>query len=153
MAVAPGWRTCGTGSDTVGGGRARGRRRDQPSTPHSGPYGFELSSPDPTYTCGVPGLLEVREKISKGDYIDIFDLLVNQADKEEVRRCKECAHSRECGPQRKRVEESLSNWVRAFSIYQAILAECFSDLGAQLACYRNRIVGAHDEYGGTAWKE
>ncbi|KAJ1152248.1 hypothetical protein NDU88_005024 [Pleurodeles waltl] len=99
--------------------------------------------------------VEVREKIWKGAYIDIFDLLVDKAENEEVRRCKECAHSRECGhgPQRRRVEESLSNWVRAFSIYQAILAERFSGLTAQLACYQNWIVGAHDEYGGTAWKE
>ncbi|KAJ1201934.1 hypothetical protein NDU88_005738 [Pleurodeles waltl] len=99
--------------------------------------------------------VEVREKIWKGAYIDIFDLLVDKAEKEEVWRCKECTHLRDCGhgPQRRRVEESLSNWVRVFSIYQAILAERFSDLGAQLACYQNRIVGAHDEYGGTALKK
>ncbi|KAJ1154036.1 hypothetical protein NDU88_006793 [Pleurodeles waltl] len=99
--------------------------------------------------------LEVREKIWKVAYIDIFDLLIDKADKEEVKHCKECAHSRECGhgPQRRKVQKSLSKWVRAFSIYQAILAERFSDLGAQLACYQNRIVGAHHEYGGTAWKE
>ncbi|KAJ1130213.1 hypothetical protein NDU88_008569 [Pleurodeles waltl] len=98
---------------------------------------------------------DVPQKIWKGAYINIFDLLVDKAENEEVWRCKECTHSRECGhgPQRRRVEESLSNWVRAFSIYQAILAERFSDLGAQLACYQNRIVGAHDKYGGTAWKE
>ncbi|KAJ1139105.1 hypothetical protein NDU88_005482 [Pleurodeles waltl] len=55
--------------------------------------------------------VEVREKIWNGVYIDIFYVLVDKYDKEEVKRCKECAHSRECGhgPQRRKVEESLSN--------------------------------------------
>ncbi|KAJ1186370.1 hypothetical protein NDU88_003152 [Pleurodeles waltl] len=35
----------------------------------------------------------------------------------------------------------------------SIIAERFNDQGAQLACYQNRIVGAHDEYGGGAWKD
>ncbi|KAJ1098687.1 hypothetical protein NDU88_003794 [Pleurodeles waltl] len=89
--------------------------------------------------------MEVKEKIWKGAYIDIFDPLVDKSEKDEVKRCKECAHSWECGywPHNRRVEESQKNWVRAFSTFQAIIA----------ACYQNRIVGAHDEYGGTAWKE
>ncbi|KAJ1207985.1 hypothetical protein NDU88_003375 [Pleurodeles waltl] len=37
--------------------------------------------------------IEVKEKIWKGAYIDIFNLLVDKAEKEEVRRCKECAYS------------------------------------------------------------
>ncbi|KAJ1136225.1 hypothetical protein NDU88_002642 [Pleurodeles waltl] len=96
--------------------------------------------------------MEMKEKIWKVAYIDIFELLVDKSDKDEVKRRKECAHSRVCGHwlKRKKVEESLSNWVKAFSIYQAILAERFSDLGAHLAYYKNRIVGGNDEYGGTA---
>ncbi|KAJ1128206.1 hypothetical protein NDU88_006585 [Pleurodeles waltl] len=88
--------------------------------------------------------VEVRKKIWKGAYIDIFDLLVDKSDKEEVKGCSECAHLRECGhwPQKLKVVESLSNWVKAFSIYLANLAERFGDLGTQLACYQNRIVGA-----------
>ncbi|KAJ1162145.1 hypothetical protein NDU88_002621 [Pleurodeles waltl] len=105
-----------------------------------------------------PGLhvpMEVKEKIWKGAYIDIFDLLVDRPERDEVKRCQECAHSRECchGPHKRKVEESLNNWVRAFSIYQSIIADRFNDQGAQVACYQNRIVGAHDEYGGTFWTD
>ncbi|KAJ1184950.1 hypothetical protein NDU88_001746 [Pleurodeles waltl] len=99
--------------------------------------------------------MEIKEKIWKGTYIEIFYLLVDRPERDEVKHCKECAHSRECGHglHKRRIEESLNNWVRAFSIYQSIIAECFNDQGAQLACYQNRIVSAHDEYGGTAWKD
>ncbi|KAJ1114116.1 hypothetical protein NDU88_002355 [Pleurodeles waltl] len=99
--------------------------------------------------------MEVKEKIWKGTYTDIFDLLVDKSEKDEVKRCKECAQSRECGhwPHKRKVEESLNNWVRASSTFQAIIADRFDDQGAQLACYQNRIVGAHDEYGGPAWND
>ncbi|KAJ1100595.1 hypothetical protein NDU88_005676 [Pleurodeles waltl] len=36
---------------------------------------------------------------------------------------------------------------------EAIIAERFNNQGAQLVCYQTSIVGAHDEYGGTAWKD
>ncbi|KAJ1124340.1 hypothetical protein NDU88_002801 [Pleurodeles waltl] len=93
--------------------------------------------------------MEVKEKIWKGAYTDIFYLLVDRLERGEVKRCKECAHSRECGhgPHKRKVEESLKNWVTAFSIYQSIIAERFNNQGSQLACYQNRIVSAHDEYG------
>ncbi|KAJ1137164.1 hypothetical protein NDU88_003577 [Pleurodeles waltl] len=55
--------------------------------------------------------MEIKEKIWKGTYIVIFDLLV------------------------------------------ANRRERFNDQGAQLACYQNRIVGAHDEYGDIDWKD
>ncbi|KAJ1141687.1 hypothetical protein NDU88_008015 [Pleurodeles waltl] len=99
--------------------------------------------------------MEIKEKIWKGTDIDIFDLLVDRPEKDEVKRCKECAHSRECGhgPHKRKVEKSLNNWLRAFTVYQTIVAEHINDQGAQLACYQNRIVGAHDECGGTAWKD
>ncbi|KAJ1205513.1 hypothetical protein NDU88_000947 [Pleurodeles waltl] len=99
--------------------------------------------------------MEVKEKIWKGAYIDIFDLLVDRSEKDEVKRRRECAHSRECGywPHKRKVEASHNNWARAFSADQAIIAERFNDQGAQLACYQNRIVSAHDEYGDTSWKD
>ncbi|KAJ1114115.1 hypothetical protein NDU88_002354 [Pleurodeles waltl] len=99
--------------------------------------------------------MEVKEKIWKGTYTDIFDLLVDKSEKDEFKRCKECAHSKECGhwPHKRKVEETLNNWVRTSSTFQAIIADRFNDQGAQLACYQNRIVGAHDEYGGTAWND
>ncbi|KAJ1168989.1 hypothetical protein NDU88_000901 [Pleurodeles waltl] len=96
---------------------------------------------------------EAKEKIWKGTYV--VGLLVDKSEKEEVTRCKECAHSREYShcAHKKKVDETLANWARGFSTYQAILAEHFNDLGAQLACYQNRIVGAHDAYSGTAFKD
>ncbi|KAJ1129290.1 hypothetical protein NDU88_007661 [Pleurodeles waltl] len=99
--------------------------------------------------------MEVKEEIWKGVDIDIFDLLVDRPERNEVKHCKECAHSRECGqgPHKRKVKESLNNWVRAFSIYQSIIAERVNDHESQLAFYQNRIVSAHDEYRGTAWKD
>ncbi|KAJ1201212.1 hypothetical protein NDU88_005026 [Pleurodeles waltl] len=68
---------------------------------------------------GLHAPMEVNENIWKGVYIDIFDLLVERSERDKVTRCKECAHARECGhwPHKKKVEESLNNWVRVFSIY------------------------------------
>ncbi|KAJ1218792.1 hypothetical protein NDU88_006364 [Pleurodeles waltl] len=104
---------------------------------------------------GLHVSMEVKEKIWKGAYIVIFDLEMDKYGKEKVKSCKECAHSRDCGnwTHRKTVDKPLVNSVSVFSTYQAIAAEHFNDLGAQLAYYQNRIVGAHDEYGGTAWKD
>ncbi|KAJ1089628.1 hypothetical protein NDU88_002777 [Pleurodeles waltl] len=99
--------------------------------------------------------MEIKEKIWKGTYIGIFDLQVDRPERDEVKRCTECALSRECGhaPHKRKVKEPLNNWVKAFSIYQSITAEHFNDQGAKLACYQNRIVGARDKYGGTAWMD
>ncbi|KAJ1117903.1 hypothetical protein NDU88_006099 [Pleurodeles waltl] len=132
-------------------------------TPHRDPYGLEHCSLDSNLgdirseheRLGLHVPMEIKEKIWKGAYIDIFDLLVDRPERDEVKHCKESAHSRDCGhgPHKRKVEESLNNWVRAFSICQSIIAECLNDQGALLACYQNRIAGAHDEYGGTAWKD
>ena len=45
-------------------------------------------------------------------------------------------------------DEILVNWVKGFTIFQAITAEIVGDLAGQLACYQNWIVCAHHEFGG-----
>ncbi|KAJ1143424.1 hypothetical protein NDU88_009733 [Pleurodeles waltl] len=86
--------------------------------------------------------MEVKEKIWKGAYEDIFDLLADKSEEEEAKRCKECSYPRGCGhsTHKKKVDTTL----------QAIMADCFNDLGVQLACYQNRFVGAHDEMVGQS---
>ncbi|KAJ1194095.1 hypothetical protein NDU88_003390 [Pleurodeles waltl] len=90
--------------------------------------------------------MEVKEKIWKEAYVNIFDLLVDKSDKEEVKRSKESAQSQVCchWSQKKKVVEILVNWVTGFLTCQAILAKRFNDMGAELACYQKRIVGAHE---------
>ncbi|KAJ1092315.1 hypothetical protein NDU88_005426 [Pleurodeles waltl] len=99
--------------------------------------------------------IEVKEKIWNGMYLDILELLVARPKEEETKSCTECSHSRDSShwPYKKRMEETLVNCMKVISIFQGIMAECSTNLSAQLTCYQNRIVCAHDEHGGPAWKE
>ncbi|KAJ1217334.1 hypothetical protein NDU88_004928 [Pleurodeles waltl] len=47
----------------------------------------------------------------------------------------------------------IRDWYRSKKAYQAIMAESFNDLGAHLVYDKNRIMSAHDEYVGLAWKD
>ena len=99
--------------------------------------------------------MEIKEKIWKGAYIDMFELLCDTSEGDGCKEGKNCSHTRDCGHwlYRKRIEETIGNWVKAFSIFQAIISEKTGGLAGELACYQNRIMCAHDEFGGTAWRD
>ena len=60
---------------------------------------------------GLHVSMEVKEKIWKGAYVDIFDLLQNSAKGDDCRGGKNCSHARDCGhwSYQRRVEENIGN--------------------------------------------
>ncbi|KAJ1084497.1 hypothetical protein NDU88_004644 [Pleurodeles waltl] len=92
---------------------------------------------------------ELRSKIHKGTFVDIFELTVVKPADEESKDIKDCSHKWK----KPKVDETIINWIKGFIIYQSILLEKFPELGPQTAYYLNKIVGAHEEFGGTSWKD
>ncbi|KAJ1197583.1 hypothetical protein NDU88_001440 [Pleurodeles waltl] len=92
---------------------------------------------------------ELRAKIHKGTFVDIFELTVVKPADEESKDIKDCSHKWK----KPKVDETIINWIKGFTIYQSILLEKFPELGPQTAYYLNKIVGVHEEFGGTSWKD
>ncbi|OCT94608.1 hypothetical protein XELAEV_18012290mg [Xenopus laevis] len=89
----------------------------------------------------------VREKIIKGDYVDLLSLLPSakeflksdhKGDTEEEER-------------RRPVARTFTNWLQDFCIYFNILYERFPNLGPGLFKHLYIILEAYRSYGGVAW--
>ena len=64
------------------------------ATLHSVGLGDMRSEPD---QLGRNATSEVKEKIWKGAYVDMFDLLIDTPEGDERKGGKDCAHARDCG--------------------------------------------------------
>ncbi|KAJ1115264.1 hypothetical protein NDU88_003490 [Pleurodeles waltl] len=94
---------------------------------------------------------ETREKIWKGDFVDIFSLI--RAKRREIEG-KEKEHKSSSYSERKpRIEENITNWLLGFNVFMSILLEKKTELGTSLIYYANKILKAQHTYGGSAWLE
>ncbi|XP_078520804.1 uncharacterized protein LOC144785833 [Lissotriton helveticus] len=115
---------------------------------NSSPILFDtaLSTPAPfsPITWHVPR--EMREKIHKGEFCNVFDLIYAWVGPGTGRMGKDGEHTHKAW-----VECSLRNWITGFSIYSAILTEKFPALAPQLFGYISLIHGVASDFQGTAW--
>ncbi|KAJ1213781.1 hypothetical protein NDU88_001412 [Pleurodeles waltl] len=94
---------------------------------------------------------ETREKIGKGDFVDIFSLI--RAKRREIEG-KEKEHKSSSYNERKpKIEENITNWLFGFNVFMSILLEKKTELGTSLIYYANKILKAQHTYGGSAWLE
>lgn len=89
----------------------------------------------------------VREKIVKGEYVDILSLLPSS--KESVVPAKKADDKED---ERKRTSpRSFQNWLQAFCIYSAVLVEGHPSLSAGLFQHVDIILEAYRNFTGLSW--
>ncbi|KAM9308277.1 uncharacterized protein PAF06_012463 [Gastrophryne carolinensis] len=90
---------------------------------------------------------EVKEKIWKREYIDIFTLL--PLERFNVDRWKEGGEGRKEEEEDRR--RTFGNWLQAFAIMGSVIGEKSPGECSALFCYLDAVWEAHRVYGGTAW--
>ncbi|KAJ1080026.1 hypothetical protein NDU88_000248 [Pleurodeles waltl] len=94
---------------------------------------------------------EVREKIWKGDFVDIFSLI--RAKRREIEVKEKEPKSSSYVERKPKIEENITNWLFGFNFFMSILLEKKTELGTSLIYYANKILKAQHTYGGLAWLE
>ncbi|KAM3921520.1 uncharacterized protein RB166_010915 [Leptodactylus fuscus] len=100
---------------------------------------------------GVHLKQEVREKIWKGEYVEIFSLL--PLEKFNLDRVKpdECKKEEEERRRYRLIPRTFSNWLQAFCILASVVGEKAPDNCSGLFYYLDSIGEAYRVYGGNAW--
>ncbi|XP_078509826.1 uncharacterized protein LOC144769550 [Lissotriton helveticus] len=94
---------------------------------------------------------EIKEKIWKGEFVDIFSLIRPKRREVETKEKDDKEGSfRERKP---KVEESITNWLFGFNVFSIVMLEKKPELAAPLICYANKILKAQIMYGGGAWPD
>ncbi|KAJ1177252.1 hypothetical protein NDU88_002513 [Pleurodeles waltl] len=94
---------------------------------------------------------EKREKIWKGDFVDIFSLI--RAKRREIEAKEKEPKSYSYVERKPKIEENITNWLFGFNVFMSILLEKKTELGTSLIYYANKILKAQHTYGGLAWLE
>ncbi|KAM4036384.1 LOW QUALITY PROTEIN: uncharacterized protein ACNLHF_015315 [Anomaloglossus baeobatrachus] len=96
---------------------------------------------------------EVREKIWKGEYVEIFSLL--PLEKFNLDKVKPSDSKKEKEEEEKRryrlIPRSFSNWLQAFAILASVVGEKEPEHCYALFGYMDAIGEAYRTYGGLAW--
>ncbi|KAM3932714.1 uncharacterized protein RB166_005734 [Leptodactylus fuscus] len=94
---------------------------------------------------------EVREKIWKGEYVEIFSLL--PLEKFNLDRVKpdECKKEEEERRRYRLIPRTFSNWLQAFAILASVVGEKAPENCSALFTYMDSIGEAYRVYGGNAW--
>ncbi|KAJ1154028.1 hypothetical protein NDU88_006785 [Pleurodeles waltl] len=104
-----------------------------------------------------PGMLaahvapEIKEKIWKGEFVDIFSLV--RAKRREVETKEKDAKASSFGEKRQKIEENITNWLFIYNVFMSVMLEKKPETGIAMICYANKILKAHHLYGGNAWLE
>ncbi|PIO30965.1 hypothetical protein AB205_0195640, partial [Aquarana catesbeiana] len=94
---------------------------------------------------------EVKEKIWKGEYVEIFTLL--PLEKFNLDRLKPEERKKEDEEKRRYrlIPRTFSNWLQAFAILASVVGEKAPEHCSTLFVYLDAISEAHRTYGGVAW--
>lgn len=94
---------------------------------------------------------EVREKIWKGEYVEIFSLL--PLEKFNLDRVKPDESKKEDEEKRRYrlIPRTFNNWLQAFAILASVIGEKEPASCSALFCYLDAIGEANRVYGGMAW--
>ena len=94
---------------------------------------------------------EVREKLWKGEYVDIFSLL--PLEQFNLDRVKPDDSKKEDEEKRRYrlIPRTFTNWLQAFGIMASVIGEKHPECCSALFCYQGSIAEAHRVYGGSGW--
>ncbi|CAH2330349.1 Hypothetical predicted protein, partial [Pelobates cultripes] len=102
---------------------------------------------------GVHLKQDVKEKLWKGEFCEIFSLLpledfidLKEEDKKDEKKEEEEKRKRY-----RKIPKSFGNWLRAFCVLASVLGEKSPGLCSSLFCYLDGIWEAYRTYGGLAW--
>ncbi|KAJ1152033.1 hypothetical protein NDU88_004811 [Pleurodeles waltl] len=95
--------------------------------------------------------LDIKEKIWKGEFVDIFSLI--RAKRSDVETKDKDEKSSSSSDKKPKIEESITNWLFGFNVFMSVMLERKPEAGIAMICYANKILKAHHMYGGNAWLE
>ncbi|OCT67230.1 hypothetical protein XELAEV_18038513mg [Xenopus laevis] len=102
---------------------------------------------------GVHVKREVKEKIWKGEFVELFSLLpldetieLKDEDKKDKKKEEEEKKKRYS-----KLPQTFGNWLRAFCILASIIGEKHPEKCSSLFCYVDGVWEAFKVYGGLAW--
>ncbi|KAJ1141598.1 hypothetical protein NDU88_007926 [Pleurodeles waltl] len=94
---------------------------------------------------------EFKEKIWKGDFVDIFSLV--RAKRREIESKDKDAKASSYTDKKTKIEENITNWLFGFNVFMSLMLEKKPEIGMSMIFYANKILKAHHMYGGNAWLE
>ncbi|KAJ1166543.1 hypothetical protein NDU88_006943 [Pleurodeles waltl] len=94
---------------------------------------------------------EIKEKIWKGEFVDIFSLV--RARRREVEPKEKDSKASSFSDKKQKIEENIMNWLFGFNVFMSVMLEKKPETGIAMICYANKILKAHHVYGGNAWLE
>ncbi|KAJ1090814.1 hypothetical protein NDU88_003943 [Pleurodeles waltl] len=94
---------------------------------------------------------EIKEKIWKGEFVDIFSLV--RAKRREVETKEKDTKSSAFGEKKQKIEENITNWLFGYNVFMTVMLEKKPEIGIAMIFYANKILKAHHAYGGNAWLE
>ncbi|KAJ1084500.1 hypothetical protein NDU88_004647 [Pleurodeles waltl] len=94
---------------------------------------------------------EIKEKIWKGDFVDIFSLV--RAKRREIESKDKDTKASSYTDKKTKIEENITNWLFGFNVFMSVMLEKKPEIGLSMIFYANKILKAHHMYGGNAWLE
>ncbi|KAJ1126841.1 hypothetical protein NDU88_005247 [Pleurodeles waltl] len=94
---------------------------------------------------------EIKEKIWKGDFVDIFSLV--RAKSREIESKDKDAKASSFTDKKPKIEENITNCLFGFNVFMSVMMEKKPEIGMSMIFYANKILKAHHTYGGNAWLE
>ncbi|CAJ0947984.1 unnamed protein product [Ranitomeya imitator] len=94
---------------------------------------------------------EVKEKIWKDEYVEIFSLLPLEKFNLDKGKKEDSKKEEEEKRRWRLIPQTFANWQQAFFILAGVIGEKFSENCTGLFCYVDAIGEAYRAYGGQAW--
>ncbi|KAJ1107033.1 hypothetical protein NDU88_004430 [Pleurodeles waltl] len=94
---------------------------------------------------------EIKDKMWKGDFVDIFSLV--RAKRREIESKAKDAKASSFTVKKTKIEENITNWLFGFNVFMSVMLEKKPEIGTSMIFYANKILKAHHMYGGNAWLE
>ncbi|KAJ1166066.1 hypothetical protein NDU88_006476 [Pleurodeles waltl] len=94
---------------------------------------------------------EIKDKIWKGDFVDICCLV--RAKRREIESKDKDAKASSFTDKKTKIEENITNWLFGFNVFMSVMLEKKPEIGMSMIFYANKILKAHHMYGGNAWLE
>lgn len=115
---------------------------DDPDEAPRRPYG------DVSLPLGGHLALSVKEKIWRGEYIDMFSLL--HTEPEPVPKVGEPVRDTEL-TRRRKIDRNWTNWLYGYTIYMAVVTQIYPKKAGALIKYLDIIHRTLRDFGGQAW--
>ncbi|KAJ1126367.1 hypothetical protein NDU88_004775 [Pleurodeles waltl] len=95
--------------------------------------------------------LDIKEKIWRGEFVDIFSLI--RAKRREVETKEKDAKASSSNDKKPKIEDSITNWLFGFNVFMPVMLEKKPESSIAMICYANKILKADHMYGGNACLE